>query len=398
MAEHTEIPLHPKVALYRHWIAALALMIIPISGLSIDIYVPSMPAVSRYFHVDNALTQFTITAYMLGLGVTQLFAGSLSDTYGRRVPFLIANFIYVLATFAITFVSNIEQFIFLRFLQGMLVAVMIVPMRAVISDLYTGPAFHKMVSYMTMTWAIGPIIAPAIGGYLQAFIGWKANFYFLAIYALTALVLNVYGLHETSQYRHPMHLATIVKRYAAIMCDTKFLISLFLSCLLLSLVILFTIVAPFLIQDVLHYSAIDYGHVALITGLAWFLSSLMNRLFIDFPYVLRIKINFALLLAISVLSLMANLLMPMSIYSIVVPVVLLFLSGGMMFPANFARAISLFPTMTGSANALFGGCLFILTSGTSALGTLLKSNSTVPLFAIYVLLSGIGMLITLGMD
>lgn len=393
MAEHTEITLHPKVSLYRHWIAALALMIIPISGLSIDIYVPSLPAVSRYFQVDNALTQFTITAYMFGLGIMQLFAGSLSDTYGRRKPFLIANFIYILATLAIPFAYNIQQLIFLRFVQGVLVAVMIVPMRAVISDLYVGPEFHKMVSYMTITWAIGPIIAPAIGGYLQAYFGWKSNFYFLAAYALAAFALNLYGLHETSKYRHPLHFVTIVKRYTEILCNRHFLESLFLSCILLSLVILFTVVGPFLIQDVMHYTAIQYGHIALLTGFAWFLSSLLNRLFIDLSYERKIKINFLCLLVISTVSLIVSLLLPMSIYTVVVPVILLFLAGGMIFPANFARAVSLFPTMTGSANALFGGGLFLLTSIGSGLSTMLKATTNIPLLSIYVLLSLIGVLI-----
>jgi len=394
MAQHTVIALHPKVSIYRHWIAALALLVIPISGLSIDIYVPSLPAVSQYFHVNNAMAQLTITAYMLGLGIMQLFAGSLSDSYGRRIPFLISNFIFILATLAIPAVGNIHQLLLLRFLQGVAVAVMIVPMRSVFSDLYSGNEYHKMVSYMTMTWSIGPIIAPAIGGYLQAYFGWQANFYFLGAYAILAFVLNVFLLHETSRYRHQFNIYTIMERYIEILGNKNFLMSLALSGILYSIIILFTVVGPFLIQDVLHYSAIEYGHVALITGFAWFLSSTLNRLLITLSYETKVKAGFTILFVISVISLITNLLLPMNIYTIVMPVIFLFLTGGMIFPNNFARAVSLFPTMTGSANALFGGCLFLMTSMSSGLGALLKSTSNIPILGIYVILTAVGVIIT----
>src|SRR3990167_3375173 len=194
----------------KNFLAFLALFIIPISGLSIDIYVPSLPAVSHFFEVDKSLAQLTITVYMIGLGIMQFFAGSISDSFGRRKPFLIAMLIYISATLFIPFVKNIEQLLFLRFVQGIVIAVIVVPMRSVISDLFEGPAYYKMANYMTMAWSIGPIIAPAIGGYLQHYFGWQANFYFLGVYSIISFILIALYLPDTSAYHHPFHLRKIL--------------------------------------------------------------------------------------------------------------------------------------------------------------------------------------------
>src|SRR3990167_334963 len=122
----------------KYFLATLALLVIPISGLGIDIYVPSLPAVSDYFGVEKALVQLSITTYMLGLSLLQLFAGGISDSFGRRKPFLVAMFIFVIASFCVPFSQDIYQLLFLRLMQGMTVALTVVPMRSVISDLFDG--------------------------------------------------------------------------------------------------------------------------------------------------------------------------------------------------------------------------------------------------------------------
>src|SRR5436190_11765502 len=90
----------------KYVIAFVALFTIPISGLGIDIYVPSLPAVSQFFHVDPSLVQLSITVYMLGLGLPQLIVGGVSDTYGRRNPALIALFVFIVTTLLIPLAFN----------------------------------------------------------------------------------------------------------------------------------------------------------------------------------------------------------------------------------------------------------------------------------------------------
>ena len=120
----------------RYLLAILALFVTPISGLAIDIYVPSLPAVGHYFGVSAALVQLSITVYMIGLGVMQLFAGGISDSFGRRKPFLYSMFAFIIATLLIPHAHTINQLLLLRLLQGILIAIVVVPIRSVISDLF----------------------------------------------------------------------------------------------------------------------------------------------------------------------------------------------------------------------------------------------------------------------
>lgn len=371
----------------RYFLAILALLIIPISGLSIDIYVPSLPAVSQYFNVDKSSVQLSITTYMIGLGLLQLFAGSISDSFGRRQPFIIAMIIYIICTLLVPQSINIQQLLLLRFIQGSAVALCIVPMRSVFIDLFQGNELYKMMNYMTMAWSIGPIIAPAIGGYLQHYFGWKANFYFLAIYSSITFILIFLFVPETSQHRHSFHPYEIFQRYLQIIFHWKYFSGLLIDSLLYSIIILFGIVAPFLIQTVLHYTPVEFGHMTLMMGLAWFLGSMTCRCILHYEFDNKIKICLWLTFLISLAMLIVAYLTPLNIYNIMIPIFALLWVGGTVFPNYFARSLSLFPKISGSANALFGSSVFFIAGIISIFGTFLKSNSEIPLAIAYVILT-----------
>lgn len=375
-----------KIYLNKYYLAVIVLFITPLSGLSIDIYIPSLPAVSHYFGVEKAMSQLSISAYMLGLGVMQLFAGAITDSFGRKRPFIIAMVIFIIATFLVSFSSNIYQLLFLRLIQGIAIATVVSPMRAVISDLFSGREFYKMANYMTMAWSIGPIIAPAIGGYLQHLFGWQSCFIFLGLYSGLGLLLIWLFLPETSPQQHPFHLYNISKRYREIIVHPLFLRGVLLNSMLYSMIILFAAVGPFLIQDVLHFSAIQFGYFSLLTGLAWFFGTFTNRFLIDVEFHIKAKYCLWSMLLISIITFMATFYFPLSIYIILVPVFSLFWIGGIIFPDNFARVVSLFPHSAGSVSSLFAAFVFLITAFNSGLGTYLKSTTATPLLGAYVLL------------
>ncbi|OAI49596.1 MFS transporter [Gammaproteobacteria bacterium SCGC AG-212-F23] len=368
----------------KYFLAILALFIVPISGVSIDIYVPSLPQVSHFFGVDKSIVQLTITAYTLGLGLMQIFAGPVSDSFGRRKPFLISMSIFIITTLMIPWSHTIHQLLLLRFIQGAMVAATVVPMRSVIADLFEGQAYYKMMTYMTNAWSIGPIIAPAIGGYLQHYIGWQANFYFLAIYGIIGLALIWIYMPETSMHIHPFNLREIFQRYRSILFNKKFISSVTMNGFLYTCILLFAVLGPFLIQTMMHYSAVQFGHMALLTGLAWFLGTVINRILIHIP--LEEKSTYCLwtMLIIALAMLGLSFVYALNIYVILIPVLMLLLVGGIAFPNYFARGVALFPQATGSSNALFGSAIFLISSVGSAFAVLLKSTSSLPLAAAYV--------------
>jgi Bcr/CflA subfamily drug resistance transporter len=374
--------------------AIFAILIVPLSGLAIDIYAPSLPSVAVYFNADKSLVQLTITSYMMGIGIMQLFAGGISDSFGRRNPFLIASSIFLISTLIIPHAQTISQLLVLRFIQGSAAAGTIVPMRSIIPDLFEGRELYKWMNYMTMAWSIGPVIAPAIGGYLQHYFGWKSNFYFLALYIFMTGLMIYFYLPETSKHRHSFHIINILKRYKEIMSNLSYLSYLIMNGLLYSLIILFTVGGPFLIQTEMHYSAIQFGNIALMLGGAWFLGTMTNKFLIDIPFAIKAKFCLFSMLMLAILMLITALSMKMNIYILIVPLFFISWLGGIVFPNNFAKAITLFPTMTGSANALFGGFIYVITSLSSSIATYLKSTTLVPFAIAYIGLISFCLLIT----
>ncbi len=371
----------------KHYLwAAMAICSIPLSGLSIDIYVPSLPAVANYFNVDKFLVQLSISLYVLGFGVGQLFAGSITDTLGRKKPFVIAMVIYLLTSLLIPLSGNIYLLLTLRISQGLAMAFVSVPMRAVLSDLFVGKEFYKMMNYMTLCWSIGPIIAPAIGGYLQHYFGWQAPFYFLFGYALIAFILVLLILPETLPEKRSLNLNQIKQTFVMMMTHLDYVAGIVCLGVLWSLAILFSIVAPFLVQNVLHYSAIEFGHMALLMGLAWFLGNLTNRLLININFHVKVKFCLWLMLINTVIMVLFAFWHAINLPNLLTQTFILIYFGGLVFPNFFARNISWFPKNAATANALSGAFMTMFASLSSSAGALLKSNTQLPLAGVYLLL------------
>lgn len=363
----------------RYLIATLTFFIIPLTGLGVDIYVPSLPAISQYFHVSKSLSQLSITSYMIGLGIFQLFAGSISDSFGRRKPYLISMLIFIIAIFLVTLSKSIHQLLFLRFIQGSAIALTVVPMRSVILDLFEGRELQKMTTYMTLTWSIGPIIAPVIGGYLQHYFGWQYCFYFLFMYSFIIYILSIMYLPETSKHKHPFRLGHMIQRYFTILYHVRFAIGVLINGILYSLILVFSVIGPFLVQNVLHFTPIAYGKISLLMGFAWFMGVMTNHFLIDIS--LEVKNKFCLwsMLLICLFLLYLSLSYPINIYYIVLPLIILLWLDGILLPNYFARLVGLFPKMTASANALFGSITFLVGGISSGIVSLLRSNTAVPL-------------------
>ncbi len=370
----------------KYCLAMLVFLIVPLSGVSIDIYVPSLPAVSQYFQVTKDLSQLTITAYLLGLGLAQLFAGGISDGYGRKKPFMMAMIIYIVTTFLIPWSPTIYALLFLRFLQGAALAMTVVPMRSVISDVFKGAELQKMMTYMTMAWSLGPLLAPAIGGYLQYYLGWKANFYFLGIYSAITLILAQVFLFETSQYQHPFALLSIVKRYRAMLFNRDYLSCILIGGFLFSVIALFGVIGPFFIQSVLHFTAAQFGRISLIMGLAWFLGAMMNRFILHIRLATKAMVCFWLMLVVTLSMLVITFFYPVIIYNIVIPLFFLFFAAGVLYPSYFLQSVSLFPESSASANALFNASAFFMAGIISGIGTFIRVSTELPFVIVLIAL------------
>ncbi|WP_328825787.1 multidrug effflux MFS transporter [Streptomyces sp. YS-B37] len=158
--------------------------------LSMDMYLPALPDVTRTLHSSATSGQLTLTACLTGMALGQLVVGPMSDRWGRRKPLLIGLLVYVLASVCCAVAPDAGLLIGCRLLQGLAGAAGIVIARAVVRDLYDGLEMARFFSTLLLVSSLAPVVAPILGGQVLRFTAWRGVFLVLAVIgvALTALV------------------------------------------------------------------------------------------------------------------------------------------------------------------------------------------------------------------
>ncbi|MGI8475708.1 MAG: Bcr/CflA family efflux MFS transporter, partial [Thermomicrobiales bacterium] len=165
--------------------------------LSIDTYLPALPALRRDFGAGASQAQLTLSACLIGLALGQLLAGPLSDALGRRRPLLVGLAAYALASLLCAAAPTIGVLMGLRFVQGCAGAAGIVISRAVVRDMHAGTAAARYFSRLMLVNGLAPILAPILGGQLLRFMTWHGVFVVLAILGSALFLAAWFGLPET---------------------------------------------------------------------------------------------------------------------------------------------------------------------------------------------------------
>ncbi len=156
--------------------------LIAIGPLSLDAYLPAMPAMAETFGVDIVALNNTISIYLVGFGISQFLGGTFSDQIGRKRIGLIGLAIFVIASVSISFAQSIQQVQWLRFVQALGGGFSTVICMAIVRDVYPISELGRRMAMMTLIMLASPVIAPALGAALLQF-GWQTIFLFKAGYA-----------------------------------------------------------------------------------------------------------------------------------------------------------------------------------------------------------------------
>ena len=172
---------NPALASQSGRIAILLAAMSALGPFSIDTYLPSFHEIAENLGATQLEVKQTLSAYLLAFAVMTLWHGAISDRVGRRRVILAALGLFALASAGCAFASSIEQLWVWRALQGVTAGAGIVISRAIVRDLYDGAEAQRLMSQITMMFALAPAIAPVIGGWLQTFFGWRSVFSFLVL-------------------------------------------------------------------------------------------------------------------------------------------------------------------------------------------------------------------------
>ncbi|WFE26132.1 multidrug effflux MFS transporter [Solwaraspora sp. WMMD791] len=198
--------------------------LIAVGPLTIDMYLPALPAIGDDLQTTAAGVQLTLTGTLAGLAVGQLIIGPLSDVWGRRRPLLAGTALHVLASLLCVIAPNIAVLGGLRVVQGFGAAAASVIAMAVVRDLFTGIAFARVLSRLLLVMGVAPVLAPTLGSALLNWTQWRGVFAALAVLGVALFAVTMFGLPETlpPHHRRPARVLDTLRVYGSLLRDRVF--------------------------------------------------------------------------------------------------------------------------------------------------------------------------------
>lgn len=220
--------------------------------LSMDMYLPALPAVTRALGSSAATAQLTLTACLMGMALGQLVVGPMSDKWGRRKPLLLGMVVYVFATAICALAPSVELLIGFRLLQGLAGAAGIVIARAVVRDLYDGVEMARFFSTLMLISGVAPVIAPVIGGQVLQFTDWRGIFVVLTGVGIALTLVVVKWLHETlpSEKRHSGGVGEALGTMRGLLADRVFTGYTLAGGLAFAALFAYIAASPFVVQEI----------------------------------------------------------------------------------------------------------------------------------------------------
>lgn len=336
-------------------------ILIPLSGLVTDIYIPSFPEMQSVFSTTASGIQLTLSCFLISYGVTMFVAGSIVDSYGRYKIILGALLLFALSNFLIATVPNLLFMYTMRVLQGVLTAFIVVAKRAFLVDIYTGDKLKSYMSLLSVIWALGPITAPFLGGYMQSYWGWSANFYFLGIYALFSFTLEWVFCGEAMRIAQPFRMPLIIKTYRKVLGTADFSLGLFVLGASYAMVLIFGMTAPFIIEEHFHFSSIVTGYCALISGLGIFTGGMLAKYLTKKPLLAKLQLgNLAECVIAIIMFLVGSFLA--NIYVLMLFVFAIHVCSGFLYNVYFTFCLTRFPENAGISSGITSGSSYLITS------------------------------------
>ena len=339
-------------------IFASLILAVCLTQFAADIYAPSLPAIASGLNGSINQAQWSMSIYMLGVALSQLIYGPLSEGIGRKLPLVIGLVIMLLGSLLCVFAHNIEALILGRFIQGCGAGACASLWRSIFRDIFTGEDLAKYGSYLVIFIMFIVPSAPLLGGYLQDIFAWYASFVFMLIYTLLALAGIVFAFRETNTHYHISHLRPtyIVSRYRTLLSSRLFIgvtCSTFIS---YGAFFVWFVLGPILLIDKLHMSATTFGWLTFLGGgSAYVLAGYLNgKLVKCFGMRNMLRFGWAMMLIAGVIMLATYFLFTLSVWSVMLPVILFYFGSTFIWPNAFATAFTPFGKIAGYAGASYG--------------------------------------------
>lgn len=354
--------------------------------LSIDMYLPALPSLAVDLHSGTSMTQFSLTACLLGMAIGQIFAGPISDIRGRRGPLLFGLAVYAVASLLCAFTFSMEMFVVMRFIQGLAGSVGIVISRAAVRDLYAGTELTRFFSFLMLINGAAPILAPIFGAQILQFTAWRGVFFVLAAIGLAMLLAVFFGLRETlpAARRSRAGLGNTINTFRALLQNRKFMGYTLSQGFASAAMFAYISGSPFVLQNIYGVSPQIFSVFFAVNGLGIILAGqitgwLAGRVAEKNLLVVGLMLGFG-----GGAALLAVILSGGSLLTISLALFFVVSSVGIIGTSSFSLAMQDQANAAGSASALIGLLSFILGGVMAPLVGIAGSFSALPMGVVIV--------------
>ncbi|MHA7231539.1 multidrug effflux MFS transporter [Vibrio campbellii] len=339
----------------------LACLIISVGQLSMGLVFPSLPWIAKDFDISLDQAQLLVSVYLLGFGPSQFIYGPVSDALGRKKVLLAGLLIAMLGLLMIIFLSHtFTGMVAGRFLQGLGTGCCAVLARASTRDRFNGPELPVALSYIAMAASITPLVAPVIGGFINAHFGWTMVFISLLGYVLLAWTVIVFRFQETiTQTSALPSPKKMLLQYRDLLTSRYFMSFASIGWLNFSLMITTVSVMPFIMQNQIGMTSNQYAMWALIPAFGMICgTSICNRVR---PIIGTKK----MLLATPILHLISAMWLffcPVEPLYLMLGQLLMILGNAIALPCAQAMVMQPYKKQAGAAAAMSGGGQMVVSS------------------------------------
>lgn len=355
---------------FQEWVLIFTLASLTALGpLAIDMYLPSFPKIAADLNTEVSHVQISLSTFLGGLAIGQLFWGPISDKYGAKKPIILSLTIFVLTSLACLYVTDIKMMWAYRFLQAFGSSGGLVIARSIVNKHFDKDKTLKIFSILALVGGIAPILAPILGNAVLKYFDWPHIFTAMGLFALVSIAMTLTFLKEDFSNRIPsLEVKSILQNYARLFQNKIFVTYTMIGSISFSCLMLYISNSPVLVMEVGGLSSTAFSYVFMLNSCGLMVGSFCTSTFLRKHLqpkqiiTLGTSIQF-----IAALLLFSFILMQTSIYTQLIPLFFFVLPLGMLFPTSTTLALSPFKAESGIASALFGASQLAFTFVTSVL-------------------------------
>lgn len=358
--------------------------------LSMDMYLPALPAVTRSLGAPAATVQITLTACLAGMALGQIVIGPMSDRWGRRKPLLLGMVVYIFATAICALAPNTELLIGFRLLQGLAGSAGIVIARAVVRDLYDGIEMARFFSTLMLISGVAPVIAPVLGGQVLRITDWRGVFVVLTVVGILLTLVVWKCLHETlpPERRHSGGVGTALRTMRSLLADRVFSGYLLSGGLAFAALFAYVSASPFVVQEIYGASPQMFSLLFGVNSVGLMIVGQINGKIlvgrVSMDKALTFGLGVVVVAAVSLLLMTTGVFGDVGLFPVAAALFVLMSAMGLAMPNTNTQALMRTPHAAGSASALIGTSSFLIGAVASPLVGIAGEHTAVPMAVVQV--------------